>query len=168
MKNEIIVRQIIFKERREPLMIGHSHLTLTHCLARTLLLTSPWKTKWLNRSKGMQENITTLISNLNRPITQVTCSLVTNLMERKLRKMASTKIKEKEPPRISSGKGQLQSPRMPATDSTTHQTSRSDSVVSSLKLTYKLFIWSRIWLSAKVIHISMLVVPCSFLLLIMA
>ena len=168
MKNEIIVRQIIFKGRKEPLMIGLSHPTLTLCLAHTLLPTSLWKTKWLNRSKEMQENITTLISNWSRPITQVTCSLVTNLMECKRRKKANTKIKGKEPLRISSGRDQLQFPRTPATDSTTHQTSRSDSVVSSLKLTYKLFIRSRIWLSAKVIHISKLVVPCSFLLLIMA
>ena len=161
MWNEIIVRQIIFKGRKELLMIGLSHPISTHCLARILLQTSQWRIRWLNRSKETQENIMTLISNWNRPITQVTCSLVTNSMERKRRKKASIKIKEKEPPKTSFGRGQLQSLKTPATDSITHQTSRSDSAVYSMKCislincSFDAFYGSML----KVIHISMPVVP---------
>ena len=130
MCREIIARQTIFKGRRVLLTIELSHRTSTHCLARTLQITSPKKNKMLNRNKEMRENSTIPISSWNKQITQVTCNLVMISTLLRLRKKDNIKIREKEHMKINTGRGLLLFLRTHATNSIIHQTSRSDPLLT--------------------------------------
>ena len=130
MCRETIARQTIFKERRVLLTIELSHRTSTHCLARTLQLTSPKKNKWPNRNKEMRKSSTILTSSWNKRITQVTCNLVMISTLLRLRKKDNIKIREKEHMKINTGRGLPLFLRTHATNSIIHQTSRSDPLLT--------------------------------------
>ena len=163
MCRETIARQTIFKERRVLLTIELSHRTSTHCLARTLQLTSPKKNKWPNRNKEMRENSTILTSSWSKQITQVTCNLVMISILLKLRKKDNIKIREKEHMKINTGRGLPLFLRTHATNSIIHQTSRSDPLPTYFEChsLINIYFFCPIWLTAKVILISMHVISIS-------
>ena len=103
-----------------------SRRTSIRCLARTPQETSPRMTKQPNRTKEMLENTMILTSSSSKQITQVTCNLVMISMDLKLREKDNIKIREKEHGRMITGRGLPLFLKMHATNSTTHQTSRSD------------------------------------------